>query len=222
MRNIPCRIGEEAEQVVIASVLRDNSTFEDISDMVQPEHFSSEKHQYAWAAIGSLISRGTRADAITILPHIHVTPDEDRKEPPHADYFGKEIRLLHRPRGELKGYGEAVLAAHEGRVLSGLFYKYQDAAANGEAGTLESFVADVTELHTGKPAETYRLIKGDAMTAIDKFMERKARAPGAITGISTGYPHLDHLSWTGCAQSACTCSQGDPSRAKPAWAARSP
>jgi len=187
------RIGEEAEQALIASVLRDNGAFEDVSDMVLPEHFNLEKHQYAWAAISNLIARGTRADAITILPHIHVTPDEGCKEPPHADYFGKEIRLLHRPRGELKGYAEAVIAAHEGRTLTGLFYKHQEAAINGEAGTLERFMAEVTELHTGKPAETYRLIKGDAMTAIDKFMERKARAPGAITGIGTGYKHLDHL-----------------------------
>ena len=214
-------INEEAEQALIASMLRDNSAYEDISDMVLPEHFSSEKHQYAWAAIGNLISRGTRADAITILPHIHVAPDEDCKEPPHAEYFSKTLRLLHRPRGELKGYAEAVIAAHEGRTLTGLFYKYQEAAANGEAGVLEGFMADATALHTGKPAETYRLIKGDAMTAIDKFMERKARAPGAITGISTGYKHLDHL-WTGCARSACTCSRRVLSKAKPAWAARSP
>ena len=154
------RVGEEAEQVLIASVLRDNGTFEDISDMVLPEHFSSEKHQYAWAAVSNLIARGTRADAITILPHIHVAPDEDCKEPPHAEYFSKKIRLLHRPRGELKGYAEAVVAAHEGRTLTGLFYKHQEAAINGEAGTLERFMAEATELHTGKPAETYRTHQG--------------------------------------------------------------
>ena len=144
-------------------------------------------------SLANLIARGTRADAISILPHIHVAPDEACKEPPHAEYFSKTLRLLHRPRGELKGYAEAVIAAHEGRTLTGLFYKYQEAAANGEAGVLEGFMADATALHTGKPAETYRLIKGDAMTAIDKFLERKERAPGAITGISTGFPHLDHL-----------------------------
>ena len=186
-------INEEAEQVLIASVLRDNSTFEDISDMVLPEHFSSEKHQYAWAAIGNLISRGARADAITILPHIHYEPDPASNETKNAEYFGKELRLLHRPRGELKGYAEVAVSAYEGRMLTGIYCKYQDEAQAGKAGVLDSFMAEATALHAGKPAETYRHIKGEAMSAVDKYMDRKARAPGAITGLSTGYPHLDHL-----------------------------
>ena len=58
---------------------------------------------------------------------------------------------------------------------------------------MNRFMSEATELHTGKPSETFRLIKGDAMSAIDEFMQRKAKAPGTITGISTGFPHLDHL-----------------------------
>lgn len=56
----------EAEQALIAALLHNNLSYEQISDILMPEHFCQEVHGKIYQAIGHLIERGQVADAITL------------------------------------------------------------------------------------------------------------------------------------------------------------
>lgn len=187
-------INVEAERVLLASVLGTNAAYDDVADRVRPEHFGFPFHAQAWEAIGKIITKGGKAEPATIVSHISA----DAKPPEHEtlapeDYLGKKIRLLRRPREELREFVEALIHAHEGRKIAAVCSEYQKRAVNGEAGLLDQFSADVAELQDGAPAGTFRLIGGDVMAALESILEKRERSRGQISGISTGFPHLDNL-----------------------------
>ena len=56
----------EAEAALLAALLHNNLAYEQISDILAPEHFCQEVHGKIYQAIGHLIERGQVADAITL------------------------------------------------------------------------------------------------------------------------------------------------------------
>ena len=183
-------INEEAEKVLLATVLRTNAAYADVADRIGPEHFGIAFHAQAWEAIGKIVSKGGKAEPATIVSHISAPVPCDCSP---EEYFNRKIRLFHRPREELKAFTEALDDAYHGRKIASLCATHGERAQAGEAGLLGMFSADVAELQGGAPADTFRIVQGDAMTALDRILEKRRRSKGEITGISTGFPHLDHL-----------------------------
>ena len=184
----------EAERVLLATVLRTNAAYDDVADRVRPEHFGFPLHSQAWEAIGKTIAKGGKAEPATIVSHLSA----DAKPPqyddiPAEEYLSNKIRMLHRPREELKSFVDALIDAYNGRNIVSVCAEYQRRGLHGEADLLEPFAAAVTELQGGAPAETFQLIQGEAATALDRILEKRRQSRGNITGISTGFPHLDHL-----------------------------
>lgn len=58
----------EAEQGLIGSILCDNRLYEHVADLVRIEDFGHPSHGRIWSAIGSLISSGSAANPVTLLP----------------------------------------------------------------------------------------------------------------------------------------------------------
>ena len=183
-------INEEAEKVLLATVLRTNAAYDDVADRIRPEHFGVAFHAQAWEAIGKIVSKGGKAEPATIVSHISASVPCDCSA---EEYLSKKIRLFYRSREELKSFTEALDDAYHGRKIASLCATYRERAQTGEAGLLGMFSADVGELQGGAPADTFRLIQGDAMTALDRILEKRRCSRGEITGISTGFSHLDHL-----------------------------
>jgi replicative DNA helicase len=183
-------INEEAEKALLTTVLRTNAAYDDVADRIRPEHFGVPLHAQAWEAIGKIVSKGGKAEPATIVSHISAAVPSDCSA---EEYLSKKIRLFYRPREELKAFIEALDDAYHGRKIASRCATYGERAHAGEAGLLGMFSADVAGLQGGAPADTFRLIQGDAITALERILDKRRRSRGKITGISTGFFHLDHL-----------------------------
>ena len=127
-------INEEAEKVLLATVLRTNAAYDDVADRVRPDHFGVPFHAQAWEAIGKMIAKGGKAEPATIVAHINApVPQEGCSA---EEYLSKKIRLLHRPREELKSFAEALDDAYHGRQIASLCSTYTKRALMGETGLL--------------------------------------------------------------------------------------
>ncbi|HNJ66707.1 MAG TPA: DnaB-like helicase N-terminal domain-containing protein, partial [Turneriella sp.] len=58
---------EEAEQVVLGSVMQTPSLFEEVAQVLKPEDFYYEGHRIIYEAIASEIDRGEQPNAILII-----------------------------------------------------------------------------------------------------------------------------------------------------------
>ena len=58
----------EAEQALLGAILINNAAYQRVSEFLNPEHFGNGVHGRIYEAIGKLINRGLKADAITLRP----------------------------------------------------------------------------------------------------------------------------------------------------------
>ena len=56
----------EAEQALLSAILANNHAYDQVADFLDPEYFFEETHGSIYAAAGTLINDGRRADAITL------------------------------------------------------------------------------------------------------------------------------------------------------------
>lgn len=79
-------INNEAEQCLLGTLLLKNEAYERVADIVTADDFASPMHGHIFAAIGLLVSRGEKADPITL----HKMWQADLTAPPElqAKYLG--------------------------------------------------------------------------------------------------------------------------------------
>jgi replicative DNA helicase len=67
----------EAEQSVLGGLLADNSAFDRVADLIQPESFYDQRHGWIFAAMATLITANKPADAVTTLEALRERGQED-------------------------------------------------------------------------------------------------------------------------------------------------
>lgn len=82
----------EAEQALLAALLHNNLAFEQISDILVPDHFCHEIHGKIYQAIGRLIERGQVADVITLKDFFE--QDQSLQEMGGAHYLAQLAQSL--------------------------------------------------------------------------------------------------------------------------------
>lgn len=66
----PALASLDAEQALLGAVLMNNDVFRVVGSLIEPEHFTEAVHQRIWMLASDMISRGERADPITLRTHM--------------------------------------------------------------------------------------------------------------------------------------------------------
>jgi replicative DNA helicase len=183
----------DAERSVLGSILRDNFVLDDVAPLLRAESFYTDGHQKIYAAILALKDRNRPIDLVTLA--------EELRQRGQVDDIGGYAYL-----GELwEAVGTAANARHYSEIVK-------------DKATLRHLIHTSTEIlrdayEQSQPAEEllnsaeHRIfeiaqmgVTGEAQTleqainlAYERIDKRTAGEATSISGISTGFSHLDEL-----------------------------
>lgn len=183
----------EIEVVLLANLLNDNMSFEEVSDFLLPEHFAYGEHGKIYETISVLISGGRVADPISLVDLFE--KDENLKEQGGKDYLARLANSVISV-GNTKQYGQFVYDAHLKRQLMHLGHEIVHDAGqsffdlNGRQ-QIEKIEQRLYSLATLGQIDR-KLLKLEDNDLVEKL--QRARTDGiANLGILTGYKNLDEL-----------------------------
>jgi replicative DNA helicase len=177
----------EAEQSLIGACLFDGPAFEQVVDVLSPEHFSDGLHQKTYAAMQQLYAKNEPIELFTVLPHV----GEE-----HLGYLGKLARNVTSARN-VAHYARVVRDADverrlkmAGELLVSLADDWtQDLDLRLDQAEQALFaVREAAKRKIGGP----RLIKQALLEVVEWVDERFQRKPGT-EGFRTGLLDLDRM-----------------------------
>jgi replicative DNA helicase len=185
----------EAEHGLLGSLLRDNRLYENIANVVTEEHFSYPVHGRIFAAIGSLIAAGTRADPITLKRMAQEDPAlTDLGGPKYLVRLAVDVpTLLNAPY-----YAEQIADAAYRRALADrLQVALQDTLRPSNdrsfAEVIEEHERELGRLHDDSAEERPVVSIDQAVELALQMAEEVYKADGKLTGITTGLHDLDRV-----------------------------
>ncbi len=149
----------EAENAIIAYVLRRPDEYVALADIAHPADFSWQPFGWAWQAMQNILSAGMSLDAITLADELERNGKlVDFQVPDNNQFTGRTaigcIRDLYTTKGSGQSYAETIADYAQKRSLRELANKIASWASNGR--TAHAIVADVENefskmvLHSGK------------------------------------------------------------------------
>jgi replicative DNA helicase len=197
----------QAERAVLGALILDNRVFDDVSDILRPEHFHDTKHQRIFEAIRQQAHAGKPFDAITL-----------------ADRLGGELQFLGKLVQETPSasnapvYAELVReAATRRRVMAACdALRARAISADGSAAELLD-EATRSLLEIGSETTNGPVPIQQCLTAAVDRIDRLSQQDDPITGIATGFADLDKLT-AGLQPSDLIILAGRPSMGKTALA----
>ncbi len=182
----------EAEESLISSILIDNSTLDDIVDILSPEDFYRSAHRKIFSAIVELFKNGEPVDLITLNNKLKVRGDLDKAG--GSIYLSKIMEST--PLAiNVRHYARIV---HDKSTLRSLIEKGNDLVCRclddrcDVEEMLDSAERGIFEISERKLKPSFHLLRdliGGSFESIDKRRKNK----GQISGIPTGFKQLDGL-----------------------------
>lgn len=207
----------EAERALLAALLYDNLSYEQIGDFLKPEHFFDQVHQKIFSTIVHCIQKGSLANTITIWPFF--IGDEVVKERGGEEYL-KSISRSVLSISYIADYGRQVLDAYVRRELirigDEMIARSQKFDLEHDAfGYIENAENKLFQLannnQSSKGARSFAYVTAEVMQRV------KTVSASQIVGIPTGLVDLDrHIG--GLHQSDLIILAGRPSMGKTALA----
>lgn len=187
----------EAEQSLIACLLRDNSTWDRIADIVTANDCYSEDHQQIVALIVALIVSGRPADVVTVFAHLQPSTQEDQQI---SLAYLQELLDATESAENVQSYAQIV---REKSILRRLIRTCEttiadayDSSASEYRRILDSAeqnIVGVTDAGAFPRRHTAPLSAalGDVIGTMESQLSREA--PTKVRGVSTGFVELDNL-----------------------------
>jgi len=187
----------EAEQGVLAAVIRNPAQYKPLADILQPDSFSWECFSWCWEAFAKLEERGLRLDAITLADELERAGRLAGFQLPELKQFTgraavSQLRDVETTEAATS-YAINVQDYAAKRKLDEWFTQYHNQAHNGRKASeiVTDFQTDLSTLvlHSGKTlAHTVNMEVGTAKAEeASKIASRGERAA------TTGLPDLDKL-----------------------------
>lgn len=182
---------ESAENAVLGAIVVDNSAYDTIGDVLEPEHFGREHHQQIFTAMRNLHIVGRAIDYITLKAELARMGMLELAGNVYISQLGDGV-----PRKTNITHYAAIV--RDKAVLRGLRDAARKLIADAEAGEmsgaalLEQAEADVYGLGSKATASQWvpnRDVAVRLMPVIDRIFAEKR----TITGVATGFTDLDNM-----------------------------
>lgn len=206
----------EAEAAILSAILLSNELLYDIVDLLEPEHFYRIAHQKIFAAIRTLFSKGEAADLVTVANYLEETGHLESVGgataisrivdtiplAPNTVEYAKIIR------------SKAFLRSLIERAMKIIAKCYADGGdVDAVMDFAQALIFEVAENRGVKSfAPLQKLIHGN-ISVIEHLQGQQQE----ITGIATGFRHLDRLT-AGLQNSDLIILAARPSMGKTAFA----
>jgi replicative DNA helicase len=208
----------EAERAIIGILLQDNSSWDNIADILEPEDFYVYEHKLIFSEIHKLIEFGKPADILTVCDKL-----KDPQEIGGMVYLNNLLQNM--PFApNIKQYAEIV---HNKSILRKLISASNDiiiSAFNNNDNHVKQvldeaeakiFAINETQGKTAQGFFSFKTLLNQAIERIDELQNREGDSN--ITGIPSGFIELDKMT-LGLQESDLIIVAGRPSMGKTTFA----
>lgn len=179
----------EAEQALLGGLLANNSAYDQVAEILRPEHFADPCHGAVFAAIARRIEAGGLADVVSLRPEFDNTGVLDPVGGP--GYLAGLLVAMVSPRTCLS-YAQVVRGAWARRCIIDACEAAVNEAFAGTDGTevVQVLDARLSEIAQGQDVSALQTSDRVAEAVVERFkaaIDRKGR----LGGVATGYRALD-------------------------------
>lgn len=205
----------DQEEALIGAVLRDGSVFEQVREIVKPEHFKNWSYSQIWLGCEHLFENGLGIDALTVgdeLERMNVQLSQ-------GIWSGRQVLTYLRSDGDpanALSYAENV---QDHSIKRGLDYFFQKCAVWSKNGRRSKDILKDVSTELGKIApysvqDEYTVPISEAVSEAYDLTDKASR--GEIVGIRTPFTDLNNL--LGCLHPSCVyIVAARPSKGKTAF-----
>lgn len=180
----------DAELSVLGSIIVRNTALDDVTDILEPEHFANPIHAEVFTAMRRLSRRQVAIDPVTLSAELDAMERLEQVGKPFlyrlGDGFTRSTNIAHYAKlVKEKALLRNVIAAAERVIVS--------AQANDATGADVLEQAEQAMFALGSTAVKSDWISGlELATELHPVLER-LQAGGAVTGLETGFYELDQM-----------------------------
>lgn len=208
----------DAEQAVLGGLMLDNTEWDSVADVLQPEDFYRGEHQLIFDIMGKQSEAGSPIDVVTLAESLNSR--NQLEDAGGLDYLS-ELAGNARGTANIHAYADIIRERAILRRLIGVANNIADSGYNTggrkAAEILDEAEQRVFNIADERPSEQgprpINPLLSDAVNRIDEL----AGAEGGITGLTTGYTDLDEMT-SGWQKSDLVIVAGRPSMGKTAFA----
>jgi len=206
----------EAEQAVLGAILLDSVAIVNVMEMLRPEDFYRQAHQYIFEAMLDLNNENEPIDLITLATKLQ---ENQRLGDVGGIQYLTELASAVPTAANVSYYAKIV---EEKSLLRRLIRTATEIVANGYAGAddvgelLSKAEARILEISNRKAASGFIPIREVLMEVFER-VETLYNQRGATTGIPSGFPDLDRMT-SGFQRSDLIIVAARPSVGKTAFA----
>ena len=210
----------EVEAALLGAILRNNRSFEGVSDLIRVEYFYSPEHQHIYLAIKQVIERGQIANPTTLSHIVNADPllVEAGGHQYLFDLAANVVAIIN-----VKDYAETIRDLHIKRELIGMGEDMvNDAYALNDLEDTAERQIERTEHRLYQLATTGEVDRGvttlkDATLLAVEAAELAFKRDSHVVGVTTGFSEVDQM-LGGLHRSDLLILAGRPSMGKTALA----
>ena len=190
----------DAEQAVIGGLLLDNAAWENVADIVRPEHFHSTDHRLIFDATCKLIEGGHSADALTVADKLQAL---GKLEDVGGMVYLGGLAINTPSAANVAHYAEIVRDRATMRALYAEAMAVADAcrrpAGRGPRELVDQAQARFMGLGERAAGSSDFMLASDVMSDVTEFIDQQAQRyaelgeGAAVTGLATGFHDLDRM-----------------------------
>jgi replicative DNA helicase len=189
----------EAEQCVLAILLKNNQAFESLPDELRSGHFYTGLHQKLFEAISFLIKKGQLANPVTLNQYLksYLDKEDPTQEATSVDYLSQLASLMI-PSFNIHDYGRLVYDLHLRRELIHLSQQAVERAcdqdiqapdASAQIETLEGQLFSLASHREYKTCQDFSSALAEAIASAQIAYQRDSH----VVGVTTGFLDLDKM-----------------------------
>jgi replicative DNA helicase len=203
----------ESERALIGSLLLDNRVYDDICELVKPEHFYSDVHCSVYKIISALIDNGKPADAVTVAEKLDATGV--LSEVGGVPFILQLLESVPHS-GHAAHYAGIVVEKWSLRSLQGICQdSLRSIRADGD-DVLEEHERALFALADQQKSSNQEMSIGDILVETIAAIDHRSKNPTAVAGVSSGFTDVD-LMTNGFHKTTLTILAARPSMGKTAF-----
>jgi replicative DNA helicase len=181
----------ETERALLGALLQVSDLYAEVSTTVTVEAFTSVSHQIVWSALGRLVADGSQADTVTVIDELERAGTMEAAG--GISYVLGHLGYCPSPHGAA-GYATRIVEHYTRRRLHLAALTITEQIETGDLDTVELLdSAETLILQVAQSSTTGRdwVAVGASVADDERVIMERARNPGALTGVTTGFVDLD-------------------------------
>jgi replicative DNA helicase len=208
----------EAEQAVLGGLMLDNTQWDNISDVLQPEDFYRGEHQLIFQVMTQQSEANSPIDVVTLVESLNSL--NELESAGGLDYLS-ELAGNARGTANIVAYADIIRERAILRRLISVANSIADVGYNTggkkSAEILDEAEQQVFNIADERPKDAGPVYVNPLLSKAVDRIDELAGLDGSLTGISTGYTDLDEMT-SGWQKSDLIIVAGRPSMGKTAFA----